>query len=72
MLPLPPGAGPDTGGVLRWHPGVRDRVLTELGELRPHVNVFVGDESIHTCGGLDAPATAGAPISIIPATSGGR
>ncbi len=58
--------------LFRRHPGVRDRVLTELGELRPHVNIFVGDESIRTCGGLDAPVTADAPISIIPAVSGGR
>lgn len=54
------------------HPGVRDRVLTELGEVRPHVNVFVGDKSTRSCGGLDAPVTVDAPISIIPAVSGGR
>ena len=29
--------------ALLWseHPGLRDRVVTERGELRPHVNVFV-------------------------------
>lgn len=54
------------------HPGVRDRVLTEVGGVRPHVNVFVGGENTRFCGGLDAPVTANAPISIIPAISGGR
>lgn len=54
------------------HPGLRDRVLTELGEVRPHVNIFVGDESIRSWGGLDAPLPADAPLSIIPAVSGGR
>ena len=29
----------------RW-PALVDRVLTEQGELRRHVNIFVGDESI--------------------------
>ena len=28
------------------HPGLRDRVVTEQGEVRPHVNVFVADVNI--------------------------
>jgi sulfur-carrier protein len=53
------------------HPGVVDRVLTEQGELRRHVNVFVGDESIRYGGGLDTPLRDGAEIAIVPAVSGG-
>lgn len=53
------------------HPGVRDRVLTEQGELREHVNVFVGDESIRFSGGLATPVAEGSEISILPAVSGG-
>ena len=53
------------------HPGVRDRVVTERGEVRPHVNVFVGTESIRYLGGLDATLRDGDEISIIPAVSGG-
>lgn len=53
------------------HPGVRDRVLTEQGEVRPHVNVFVGDESIRYTGGLATPLGEGAEVSIVPAVSGG-
>jgi len=53
------------------HPGVRDRVLTEQGEVRPHVNLFVGTESIRFTGGLATPLPAGAEISIVPAVSGG-
>jgi molybdopterin converting factor small subunit len=53
------------------HPGVRDRVVTEPGEVRPHVNVFVGDESIRWSGGLATPLAADAEISIVPAVSGG-
>lgn len=54
----------------RW-PAVRDRVLTEQGELRPHVNVFVGDESVRFTGGLATPVADGAEIWILPAVSGG-
>jgi molybdopterin converting factor small subunit len=59
--------------VLLWtrHPGVRDRVVTETGETRPHVNVFVGDESIRWTGGLDTPLAPGSEIAIVPAVSGG-
>ena len=55
----------------RVHPGVRDRVVTEEGEVRQHVNVFVGDESIRFTGGLDTPVRGQAEISIVPAVSGG-
>jgi molybdopterin converting factor small subunit len=69
-------AGPATVGealeVLRaLHPGVLDRVLTEQGAVRRHVNIFVGDESIRYSGGLDTPLVDGAEISIVPAVSGG-
>ncbi len=52
-------------------PGVRDRVLTEQGDVRAHVNVFVGAESIRFTGGLATPLHDGAEISILPAVSGG-
>ena len=53
------------------HPGVRDRVVTEQGEVRSHVNVFVGPESIRFTGGLATPLAADDEISIVPAVSGG-
>ena len=53
------------------HPGIRDRVLTERGEIREHINVFVGNDIARAMGGLAAPLAEGAEISIIPAISGG-
>jgi molybdopterin converting factor small subunit len=53
------------------YPGMRDRILTEQGQVRPHVNVFVGDESIRYLGGLEAPLPSGAQITLLPAVSGG-
>ena len=54
----------------RW-PAVTDRVLTERGELRRHVNVFVGEESITFMNGLATPVDDGETITIVPAVSGG-
>jgi len=53
-------------------PGIRDRVLTEQGEIREHINVFVGVEASRYTGGLSTPVRDGAEISIVPAISGGR
>jgi molybdopterin synthase sulfur carrier subunit len=55
----------------RHWPGVRDRVLDEQGTLRPHVAVFVGEESIRHRGGLNAPLAEDSTIVILPAVSGG-
>ena len=55
----------------RAAPGVRDRVVTEQGEVRQHVNVFVGTESSRWTGGLGTPVADGAEIAIFPAISGG-
>ncbi len=56
--------------AIQW-PGVLDRVLTEQGALRPHVNVFVGDQNSRFIGGLDAPVPDGSTLLILPAVSGG-
>jgi molybdopterin converting factor small subunit len=67
----PATVGDALAEVWDTHPGVRDRVITETGEVRRHVNIFVGDESIRYTGGLATPIEEGGEISIIPAVSGG-
>jgi sulfur-carrier protein len=67
------------GGILRdalealfaAYPAIRDRLLTEQGEIREHVNVFVGKTAARSTGGLATPLVDGVEISIIPAISGG-
>jgi molybdopterin synthase sulfur carrier subunit len=54
----------------RW-PAVTDRILTEQGVVRQHVNVFVGDESIRFLDGLSTPLADGDSITIVAAVSGG-
>lgn len=53
------------------HPAVHRRLVTEQGELRPHLNVFVGGTDARHAGGLDAPLEAGAELVVLPSVSGG-
>jgi molybdopterin converting factor small subunit len=53
------------------YPGLRDRVLTETGETRRHVNIFVANENVLYTGGLATAIPAGAEVSIVPAIGGG-
>ncbi len=53
------------------HPGLRDRVLTEQGEIREHVNFFLGDDCVRYTHGLETLVPDGSEVSIIPAVSGG-
>ena len=50
--------------------GLRDRI-TEDGELRRFVNVYVGGEDIRFGQGLDTPVGDGDEITILPAVAGG-
>jgi sulfur-carrier protein len=53
------------------HPGLRDRVANEQGEIREHINIFIGNEDIRFTGGLRSRISAGSEISIVPNISGG-
>ena len=53
-------------------PAMRSRILTEQGQIREHVNVFVGNEDVRHTGDLQTPISDGVEISIIPAISGGE
>ncbi len=50
--------------------GLRDRI-TEDGELRRFVNVYVGGEDIRFGDGLDTTLSDGDEITILPAVAGG-
>ena len=55
----------------RLHPGLRDRLTTEQGQMREHVSIFIGEEDVRYTGGLASPVSPGSEISIVPAISGG-
>lgn len=54
------------------HVGLRDRVLTERGEVRPHVNVFVDGQVTRRDQALQTAISDGSEICIMPAVSGGQ
>ena len=53
------------------HPGFRNRILDEAGELRRFVNVFVSDDDVRFLDGLDTDVSDGSVVSIVPAVAGG-
>ncbi len=55
----------------KLHPALRDRILDEQGEVRQHVNIFVGEEAIRFADGLNTKVLEGIEILIVPAVSGG-
>ena len=63
----------DDALLLLWSecPAVRDRVITERGDVREHINIFVDGESIRDLSGLKTAVHDGAEIVILPAVSGG-
>jgi molybdopterin converting factor small subunit len=67
--------GDTLGAVLddleRAHPGFRERLFDDQGELRRFVNVFVADEDIRFLDGLDTAVAPNATVSIVPAVAGG-
>jgi molybdopterin synthase sulfur carrier subunit len=54
--------------VDRRFPGVAFRVIDEQRQIRPHINLFLGEHSVRD---LDTPVSAGDEIYIVGALSGG-
>lgn len=52
------------------YPGFRDRV-TEAGNLRRFVNVFVAGDDVRFAEGIDTPVADGQEVTILPAVAGG-
>jgi len=55
----------------KLQPGLRDRIVDEQGEVRQHINIFVGEDAIRFADGLATKVPADAEILIVPAVSGG-
>lgn len=67
----PATVGEALAALREARPAVYERLVTERGELRPHVNLFVGTRDVRRAGGLDTPLPEDAEIQVIPAVSGG-
>ncbi len=53
------------------HPGFRERILDQDGNLRRFVNVFVSDDDVRFMDGLATAVPEGETVSIVPAVAGG-
>ena len=69
------GAASNVGEALNqlWsrHIGLRDRVLTEQGAVRPHINVFLNSQVVRRDQALQTSISGDSEICIMPAVSGG-
>jgi molybdopterin synthase sulfur carrier subunit len=54
------------------HPGIKERICDEQGEVRRFINIYVNEEDIRFLTGKDTPLKDGDQVSIIPAIAGGN
>jgi molybdopterin synthase sulfur carrier subunit len=54
------------------HPGIKERLYDEEGEVRRFINIYVNEEDIRFLTGKDTPLKDGDQVSIIPAIAGGN
>jgi molybdopterin synthase sulfur carrier subunit len=57
--------------VERRHPGLKERLCDERGELRRFVNLYVNGEDVRFLSGLQTALKDGDDVSIVPAVAGG-
>jgi len=53
------------------HPGLKERLCDEAGEIRRFVNVYVNDEDVRFLEGRATALKDGDEVSIVPAIAGG-
>ena len=54
------------------HPGIRERLLDEKGDLRRFVNIYLNGDDIRFLNQLNSQVKDGDDISIVPAIAGGE
>ncbi len=69
------GAGNSVGELIEHlngaHPGLKDRICDEQGEIRRFINIYVNEEDIRFLTGKETPLKDGDEVSIVPAIAGG-
>ena len=69
-------AGATVGELLtnleKNHPGLRERICDDSGQVRRFVNIFVAAEDIRFLKNLDTPVKDADEVSIVPAIAGGK
>jgi len=54
------------------HPGIKERICDEQGEVRRFINIYVNEEDIRFLTGKETPLKDGDEMSIIQAIAGGK
>jgi sulfur-carrier protein len=68
---VPANVGAALNELWQLHVGLRDRVVNEKGEVRPHVNIFLNNENIKHLQFLGSTLSEKDEVTILPAVSGG-
>lgn len=53
------------------HPGLKDKICDERGQVRRFVNIYVNGDDIRFLQNLESPVKEGDEVSIVPAIAGG-
>ncbi|MCS6928825.1 MAG: molybdopterin-synthase adenylyltransferase MoeB [Saprospiraceae bacterium] len=57
--------------LVQEYPDLRKHLLDDQGQIRPFLNLFVGEEDVRDLQWADTPLSADATLSIVPAIAGG-
>jgi adenylyltransferase/sulfurtransferase len=57
--------------LVTQYPSLKKHLFAETDELRPFVNLFLGDEDVRHLQGVDTPLKDGDKLMIIPSIAGG-
>ena len=57
--------------LVTQYPALKKHLFAETEELRPFVNLFLGDEDVRHLQGVDTPIKDGDKLMIIPSIAGG-
>ena len=57
--------------LLEQYPDMKQHIFSEAGQLRPFINLFLGDDNIRDLQGLDTPIDENQRLLLIPSIAGG-
>ena len=57
--------------LVRQYPDMKQHIFSEDGQLRPFINLFLGDDNIRDLQGMDTPIAENQRLLLIPSIAGG-